>query len=69
MATVSRSDITLEEERYPETLTEYSVYWTARLDGRTSSGETVQMSRTANHAGEALALLEEALEKEGWTVR
>lgn len=75
MATVRRKDITLEEER--DTIPDpdrfgyvvTTLQWTAELRGDDSEGRHVILRREAPHAGEALALLEEALEKEGWTLR
>lgn len=76
--TVSRKDITLREnvEYHPATGDHLSartiVYWTATFDGRISrisTGETLEMSREATHAGEALLLLEEALKELGLELR
>lgn len=73
MATVSRKDVTLSEE----TAECFDVYydsrevtfWTAELDGLASTGERVSMSRSAEHAGEALLLLTEALKEEGYELQ
>ena len=72
--TVRRSDIELVERvEKIFTLTEYGaddrfVEWEAVLDGELSTGERVRMSRTAEHAGEALLLLAEAIKEQGWVL-
>lgn len=44
--------------------------WTARVDGiLVPSKERLIMSRSAPSAGEALLLLTEALEEQGWELR
>lgn len=74
--TVCRKDITLEEnvervDRFNFDHLEYSevITWSATLYGALSTGEDVNMSRTAEHAGEALLLLTEAIEAEGWELK
>lgn len=45
-------------------------YWVARVDGRAvPTKERVQLSRWSKSAGEALLLLTEALEEQGWELR
>lgn len=70
---VSRRDITLEESiedeevGYSGTTTYYS--WEARLYGRASTGETVEMKRTGATSAAAYAELKSALAEQGWTIR
>ena len=68
--TVKRSDIELQEDYdtvYDLTITSIpQVVWVAELRGRLSTGPCVQLSRQADHAGEALLRLEEAIEAQGW---
>jgi hypothetical protein len=74
--TVRRKDITLTESRrelYDVELdgmrTDHTTSsWTAELYGALSTGEDVNMSRTAEHAGEALLLLTEVIQAEGWEI-
>lgn len=73
--TGSRKDITLLEnvEYYPaigdHMPARTTVYWTATFDGRISTGEALEMSREATHAGEAPLLLEDALKELGLEFR
>ena len=71
--TVQRSDILLEEYHEEagtlyEPYARVSHYWTATLDGPLSTGEHVRISRTGEHAGEALLALRSAIEAEGWLI-
>jgi len=44
-----------------------TTYWVARVDAELSpTKETVRMSRQSKSAGEALLLLKEAIEEQGW---
>jgi hypothetical protein len=72
-STVNRKDITLTEETelsysfdtaHPET-----VSWVASFFGETSTGETVDISRSSKSANEALLLLENALVEQGWKLQ
>lgn len=59
-------DITLSELQLSLSAPE----WIATMDGRaTPTRETVVMSRRAKSAGEAIVLLKEALEEQGYEVR
>lgn len=68
---LSRKDITLEEE----TLTTFAgaavtTMWTAIAYGTLNpTKETINMRRTSRSAGEALTLLREAIEEQGWELR
>lgn len=70
---VMRADIGLEEQasQYGISFTEEFVnhYWVAKLWGRVSTGEAVEMTRTRNTAAEALADLEAAITEQGWEIR
>lgn len=71
--TVRRRDITLSEEReigygLVGAVKDF-IYWNATFSGGASSGESVVLSRTSKSAGEALLLLEEALNEQGYEVR
>lgn len=60
------------EEAIETGLTEFGVarVWYARVDGSvTPTKERVRMLRSAKSAGEALLLLTEALEEQGWELR
>lgn len=71
--TISRKDITLEEQiEYLPTFSgpeETQTQWEARFCGELPSGETLEMRRTSQHAGEALLLLEDALKELGLELR
>lgn len=43
--------------------------WYARADGPLSTGEQIQVVRSSQSLGEALLLLTEALEEQGWRLR
>lgn len=61
---IERDSITLEG-----TLSvDIPVYWEARLFGRLSTGEFVEMARYGATFTEALATLEKAIEEQGWRV-
>jgi hypothetical protein len=60
-AVLRRKDITLEE-CLPN-------WWVAVLEGKSSRGHAVRLGRGAEHAGEALALLEETVKREGFVLR
>lgn len=70
--TVRRRDIELREDY--DTVSDLTltsipqVVWVAELRGRLSTGPYVELSRQADHAGEALTLLEEAVRAEGWEI-
>lgn len=70
---VFRRDIRTEEQRELEArLEEYalvSTTWTAILDGRLSTDEQVEMTRTGATFTEALANLEAAIAENGWEIR
>lgn len=67
---IERRYVTLSEEREVTFSGIQSVEWTATVHGRvTGTGETLEMSRTASHAGEALLRLTEALAEEGYELR
>lgn len=70
--TVKRRDIELREDYdtvYDLTITSITqVVWVAGLRGRLSTGPHVELSRQADHAGEALSLLEEAIRAQGWEI-
>lgn len=66
--TVQRSDILLEQEHEIISFTQQLTFWTATLDGPLSTGEHVHISRTGEHAGEALLSLRSAIEAEGWLI-
>lgn len=44
-------------------------YWVAHVSGPASTKEYVRMSRSSKSAGEALLLLTEALEEQGYALR
>lgn len=71
--TVSRRDISLTEtvELIPVLGVEVegNAQWEAALDGRLSSGESVQIERSASTSTEALAALEAAIADNGWGIR
>lgn len=65
-------NITVTEDRqYDSVFSEAkTAYWTATMDGYAHpDGESVVMSREAASAGEAILLLKEALEEQGYEVR
>lgn len=69
---VRRKDIELSEEQ--ETFEMFAnskilTTWVATLNGNLSTGEEVSMSRDSASAGEALLLLTEAIEAQGWEIR
>ncbi|QDP65448.1 MAG: hypothetical protein Tp182DCM212571_66 [Prokaryotic dsDNA virus sp.] len=70
---VKREDVTLTEEvdRIEDMSGSFRTYatWFAALNGPASTGERVEMSRVADHAGEALLLLTEALKEEGYELQ
>ena len=70
--TVKRRDIEPREEYkevYDLTFTTIpQVVWVAELRGRLSTGPCVEISRQADHAGEALLRLEEAIRAQGWEI-
>lgn len=67
---IERRYVTLSEEREYTLSGDHFVEWTATVHGRvTGAGETLEMSRTAPHAGEALLRLTEALAAEGYELR
>lgn len=75
--TVNRRDITLKEEvLYRQeglfdnaVLTPLSSTWGATLGGSLSTGEHVEMTRSASTSFEALANLEAAIAENGWEIR
>ncbi|WP_406245879.1 hypothetical protein ACI7YT_12625 [Microbacterium sp. M] len=71
--TVDRRDISLTEsvELFPTLGLEVSdnTQWEAVLDGRLSTGESVQLERSGSTSAEALAALEAAIEENGWEIR
>ena len=73
--TVKRRDIELYEEPHEVEMPYTDPYpkptenvWVAGLRGRLSTGPHVELSRQADHAGEALLLLEEAIRAQGWEI-
>ncbi|MAM53557.1 hypothetical protein [Microbacterium sp. UBA3394] len=66
--TVDREDIRIEEEQVPHTLRSTISVWFATLHGRTSTGETVKITRSAATARGALTNLEAAIEAQGWQI-
>lgn len=73
MRTVRRKDVALTEEvdRFEDMSGSFQTYvgWTAELNGPASTGEQIRISRSADHAGEALLLLTEALKEEGYELQ
>lgn len=70
MTTVSRRDIELtEEQEYYSFIEAPRVFWSARLTGRLSSEESVDMARTGPTAQDALTALETAIKEQGWELR
>jgi len=69
-ATVDRRDISVEEEReYGWAGDTGTVSWIAKLYGRLSTGENVEMTRSASTFPEALGALETAIAELGWEIK
>lgn len=70
MTTVNRKDIELtEEQEYYSFIEAPRVFWSARLAGRLSSKESVDMARSGATAQDALTALETAISEQGWELR
>lgn len=71
---IKRKHIILEEEFNKEVSLDgafetITLDWVASINGPLSTGEIIQMERSSKSAGEALLLLTEALEEQGWELR
>lgn len=72
--TVSRRDITLDEDlpdapTFGDIAEHADLPWEARLYGRVSTGEQVEMTRSGSTSSAAYAALKAAIEEQGWTIR
>lgn len=66
---IERKYVELEENVEMVSILDEVVSWYAHVDGPASTGERVKMSRWSKSAGEALLLLTEALEEQGYALR
>lgn len=72
--TVNRSDISVVETRELASLPLgdppqlVRIHWVAKLSGRLSTGERVELSRSASSFADALADLEHEVQENGWVI-
>lgn len=66
--TVNRRDITVIEEVARESMNTVFYSWVATLDGRLSTGERVELTRSEPTWIDALTSIEAAIAENGWRI-